>query len=124
MKSIKNQIGGMYSTLFLLMCIGAIVLLGLTVVPVYMNEAKAVKIVSQVAAQPSTGKASQSEIYNTLYKRWTVDDVTHLDPKKVKLNKTKTGKTLSYEYEVRKPLFANWDLVLTFKKDFDVAPGV
>lgn len=124
MKSIKKQIGGMYSTLFLLLAIGCGVLLTLTVAPVYMNEAKAYKIVSQVAAQPGSAKASKHELHRSLQKRWDVDDVTHLKVKQIKLTKKKTGKELAYSYEVRKHLFANWDLVLTFDKNFPLTSGV
>ncbi|MGJ8670956.1 MAG: DUF4845 domain-containing protein [Oceanococcus sp.] len=120
MKSIKKQIGGMYNTLFLLAVIGGGALLALSVAPVYMNEAKANKIVSQVAAQPGSAKASLLEIRNALQRRWDVDDVTELKVKDVKLKKTKQGKLLAYKYEVRKHLFANWDLVLTFDKSFSL----
>ena len=123
MKSIRRQIGGMYNTLFLLAVIGGAALLTLTVAPVYMNEAKAHKIVSQTAARPDSAKASPAQMRRALQNRWDVDDVQYLLVKDVKTKKTKQGKLLAYNYEVRKHLFANWDLVLTFDKSFPLSSG-
>ena len=123
MKSLNKQIGGMYNTLFILFCLGGGALLTMTVAPIYMNEAKANKIVSQVSAQPGSGKASTSELRQSMQRRWDVDDVKYLTVKDVKLKKTKQGKLLAYKYEVRKHLFANWDLVLTFDKSFPLNSG-
>ncbi len=118
MKSIKKQIGGMYNTLFLLACLGSAALLTMTVAPVYMNEAKASNIVAQVAAQPGSAKASPAQLRKAIQSRWDIDDVKYLPPQDVKLKKTKQGKLLAYNYEVRKHLFVNLDLVLTFDKSF------
>ncbi len=123
MNSIKRQIGGFYNTAFLLLCLGGAVLLTLNIGPVYMNEGKAAKIVSQVASQPTTAKASIQQIRSTLQKRWNVDDVKHLDYKEVKLKKSKTGKSLYYKYEVRKPLFSGISIVVSFEKDYPIARG-
>lgn len=121
MQSRKKQIGGMYNTLFLLLCIGAVVLLTLAVAPVYMNEGKLNKIVSQVAAQSGSATASKAELRQVMKKRWSIDDVQHVSPEDISFKKTKNGKTMSYDYEVRIPLFANWDLVLSFSDSFPLS---
>ncbi len=123
MKSIKRQIGGFYSTSFLLIFLGASALLTMQVLPVYLNEGKASKIVGQVAASSQNYNASMIQIRNSLKKRWDIDDVKYLDEKDVKLVKTKTGKQLAYKYEVRVHLFANWDLLLTFDKSYPMTRG-
>lgn len=123
MTSIKRQIGGLYSTMFLLAAIGGAALLMLTVLPIYMDEAKAAKIVSQVAVSSQNANLPITEIRRTLQRRWDVDDVKNLKVKDVKLVKDKSGKALAYNYEVRTHLFANWDLVLTFDKRFQMAAG-
>ena len=123
MISKQRQIGGMYNVIFMLAVIGGGALLAMVVAPVYMNEAKATKIMSQVSKSPQNYQRSQYELHKTLQRRWDVDDVKHLTAKDVKLKKTKSGKVLAYDYEVRSHLFANWELVLTFDKEFPMAKG-
>ena len=124
MKAMKTkQIGGMYNTMFLLACLCSAALLTMLVAPIYMNEAKAQKIVAQLAEQPGSAKVAPIQMRKALQRRWDVDDVKYLQVKDVKLKKTKQGKLLAYNYEVRKKLFANWDLVLTFEKSFELNKG-
>ncbi len=123
MKSIKRQIGGFYSTSFMLIMLGAGALLAMQVAPIYLDEGKASKIVGQTAASSQNYNASIVEIRKTLEKRWYIDSVKNLKSKDVKLVKTKTGKHLAYKYEVRVNLFANWDLVLTFDKSYPMTRG-
>lgn len=123
MTSMKRQAGGMYNVIFMLAVIGGGALLAMVIAPIYMNEAKATKIVSQVSKSPQNYELSQFEMHKLLQRRWDVDDVKHLSVKDVKLKKNKNGKSLAYDYEVRSHLFANWDLVLVFKKDFPMVRG-
>ncbi len=123
MISKQRQVGGMYNVIFMLAVIGGGALLAMVIAPVYMNEAKATKIVSQVSKSPQNYERSQYELHKTLQRRWDVDDVKHLAAKDVKLKKTKGGKALAYKYEVRSHLFANWELVLTFDKQYPMSKG-
>lgn len=123
MISKQRQVGGMYNVIFMLAVIGGGALLAMVVAPIYMNEAKATKIVSQVSKSPQNYQLSKYELHKSLQRRWDVDDVKHLAVKEVKLKKTKNGKALAYDYEVRSHLFANWELVLTFNKEFPMSKG-
>ncbi|ORE86971.1 hypothetical protein ATO7_08027 [Oceanococcus atlanticus] len=119
----KRQAGGMYNVMFLLAVIGGGALLAMVIAPIYMNEAKATKIVSQTAKSPQNYELSQFELRKGLQRRWDVDDVKHLKVNDVKIKKSKNGKALAYKYEVREHLFANWDLVLTFDKEYPMVRG-
>lgn len=123
MTTMKRQAGGMYNVMFLLAVIGGGALLAMVIAPIYMNEAKATKIVSQTAKSPQNYELSQFELRKGLQRRWDVDDVKHLKVNDVKIKKSKNGKALAYKYEVREHLFANWDLVLTFDKEYPMVRG-
>ncbi len=123
MTTMKRQAGGMYNVMFLLAVIGGGALLAMVIAPIYMNEAKATKIVSQTAKSPQNYELSQFELRKSLQRRWDVDDVKHLKVADVKIKKNKGGKALAYKYEVREHLFANWDLVLTFDKEYPMVRG-
>ncbi len=121
MKSINGQRGGFYNLMFILAVLGSGVMLTLTVLPIYLDEAKTTKIVSQVASSPQYSRLTLPQLRSTLQKRWDVDDVKNLKVKEVKQTKVKGVKSLSYKYEVRRNLFANWDLVISFEKSFPMA---
>ena len=83
-------------------------------IPVYLNEMKVVKAVKSVAGDSSMAKASPVEVRRALDRHWNVDDITRIQPKDVKIVRTKTGKVLRYEYEAREKLFHNISIVFEF----------
>ena len=114
-----RQRGGVYGTIFLVALFAGAALLGLKVIPIYLNQGKIETAVSNVAAAPQYAKASPYEIRRALEKRWDVDDVKYLELEDIKIDRTNLGnRALAYKYEVRQTLFLNWDLVLTFEKKY------
>ncbi len=97
MTTMKRQAGGMYNVMFLLAVIGGGALLAMVIAPIYMNEAKATKIVSQTAKSPQNYELSQFELRKGLQRRWDVDDVKHLKENDVKIKKSKNGKAMAYK---------------------------
>lgn len=117
MQTPKNQVGGMYNTIFLIAVFAASALLAMRTIPIYINQNKVHSAVSAVAEAPQFAKASPAQIQDALQRRWDVDDTQYLEIKNIKIDRTKLGgRALSYKYEVRQTLFANWDLVITFEK--------
>lgn len=123
MQTRTRQIGGIYNTGFLLLTIGALALLVLKLTPIYLDETKARKIVSQTATSPQNYNQSIAQIRYSLQKRWDIDAVQHLSVNQVKMVKGASGKSLAYKYEVRTELFGNIDLVVNFDRQFPMARG-
>lgn len=118
----KRQRGlGMLGLLFIFAVIGFTALVIMRVLPIYLNQMKIVKSVHNVAADPDVGSAQDSSMLRTkLGRYWDVDSIDYLDPKDVKLNRTDRGRTLSYQYEARAPLFYNISLVIDFQDEVPV----
>lgn len=121
----RHQIGSMYSTLFMVVMIGAAVLVGLKVFPVYMNEFKARSACDAVAISPEmqASGVTASQIRKRLQQRWDVDDIKNLKVSDIKFVKTEAGKLMRYQYEVRTPLVANWSLVIDFQHESVLGGG-
>ncbi len=123
MQNRTRQIGGIYGTGFMLLMLACAALLVMKLAPIYMDEAKAAKIVAQVADSSSNANLGIAEIRKVLDKRWNVDSVQNLKVKEVKMRKSGSGKSLAYKYEVRESLVANIDIVLKFEKEFAMRRG-
>jgi hypothetical protein len=114
----RKQQGSLYSKAFMAFVIGAAVLVGLKAFPIYMNELKVQSAMSGVAGAPEAqGNVSIGTLRQMLQRRWDVDDVKHLKVGDIKFVKTKAGRVMRYEYEVRTDLFANWALVIRFEDE-------
>lgn len=121
----QHQSGSMYSTLFMVIMVGAAALVGLKVFPVYMNEFKARSACDAVANAPESKVAgvTVSQIRKRLQQRWDVDDIESVKVSDIKFFKTDAGKVMRYQYEVRTPLVANWSLVIEFKHESVLGGG-
>lgn len=109
----------MYSTLFLVVMVGAAVLVGLRVFPIYLNEFKVRNAVTAVAQSPEASEpaATVVALRRMLQSRWDIDDIKNLKVGEIKFVKTPDGRVMRYDYEVRTALFANWSLVLQFANE-------
>lgn len=128
MKLRKSQLGlGLWSGLYLLCSLGFIVMCGIKVGPLYMNEMQVHSAVSDVAAKASVvaGNVDVAEIRSSLQRRWDIDYISQLDPKDIKVIRTTGGLFLSYDYDAEVPLFANIIVIARFKQDIPlrVVPG-
>lgn len=87
---------------------------GMKTLPLYLNQMKVTKAVKSVAGDSSMAKASPVEIRKALQRHWDIDDITRVQPKDVKIVRTKAGKVLRYEYEARERLFYNISVLIEF----------
>lgn len=84
--------------------------------PVYLNEMKIRRTVERVAEDPELAGAGVAQIRERLERFWATEDISRLQPKDVKLVRSKDGtRMLRYQYEVRVPLFLNVSLVYSFE---------
>lgn len=121
----RSQTGSMYSTLFLIAMVGTLVLVGFRVFPIYMNEMKIQSAISAIAKSPEASESNMTvqSLRKLLRARWDIDDIEHLKVGDIKFLKTKQGKVMRYDYEVRTELFANWSLVLQFDDELSLGGG-
>ncbi|MBR9813271.1 DUF4845 domain-containing protein [bacterium] len=112
----QRQAGlGMWGLMFVFLVIGFVALVTLKCTPIYLNHLKVETAINAVADDTSYSSATPFEIRRALQRRWDVDDVKHLKTKDVKIQRADNTRVLSYDYEVKVPLFANISIVIQFK---------
>ena len=88
---------------------------GMKMLPLYLNDLKVQKAVKSVAQNPQMSKASPHEIRKALQKHWDIEDITRVKVAEIKLLRTKQGtKVLSYDYEAIQPIFYNVSVLINF----------
>ncbi|PJK10588.1 DUF4845 domain-containing protein [Lysobacteraceae bacterium NML95-0200] len=102
------------SFLMVLAVVGFFLFIGMKLFPMYQEYWSVSKAVKSVAAD-STVSATPESIRNSLDKRFEVNYVDSLRGRDVKVERSTGGVLIIAEYEVRKPLIYNLDIVARFR---------
>ena len=118
MKIIKKQQGVTVITVAMgLVLLAFFVLIAVTVWPVYMENFNVNSHLNRLAEDSQAKSMTREEIYKTLEKRFSIDDVKSVTRQDITITgQPGEGYEVSVEYEVRKEFMANVDLVLYFNK--------
>lgn len=108
---------GWFGLLFVLGVLGFFTVVGMKVLPLYLNQMKIASSVSKVAGDPSNADAEVGELRKSLQRYWDIESIDALTPKDVKVKRTEQGRFLSYDYEAREHLFYNIYVVIHFQAD-------
>ena len=105
--------------IFTLILVGAVALLVLKVVPVYLESFKVEQALHSVAGEAGVGQATKRDIYKRFVKRMDVEDIDRFNQNNVHkyLTVQKKGNTviLTIEYQAIKPIIHNVSLLVDFK---------
>lgn len=110
-----------WQLLFLAFVLGFFGLMIFQCGPVYLDWISADRNIRDVARHGDFNLEDPSTVTRALEKKWDIDYIKYLDYHDIKVVKTSGGPTLAYDYEVRKPLFYNIELVMTFKNNIPLA---
>lgn len=100
----------------LLSCLAFFVLLGIRLVPAYIENFKIRSAMDGVVHEPETAQKSSLEIQKMLARRLDIDDVRTIKGTDITVTREGRSLVLATEYEVRSPLLANIDLVVSFSE--------
>jgi hypothetical protein len=114
---------GWFGLLFVFGMIAFVVTIGLRCTPIYLNQMKIAKAIHNVANNRDLAGEENGQIYTSLSRYWDIDLIDNLAFKDVKINRTDRGKTLSYKYEARAPLFYNISIVIDFQDSVPMVGG-
>ncbi len=113
--SITKQRGiSFYSLLFVFAVVGATGLLGLKVVPHYLDYFTVKKILASIASQPDFNTETVAEIRKSFDRRMTIDYANNLRGEDLEITKDGGQTVITANWTVNTPLFANWVLVINF----------
>ena len=99
-----------------LMLIGFFALIGLSLAPIYIDNFTVASVLNDMKQEPGVGAQSMGEINNTIMKRLDINSVTDVTRDDIFIERSGGETTITIQYEVRKNLMGNVDLVVSFDK--------
>jgi len=114
--SLRNAQRGI-TTISLALILGILaffVLIALTLIPVYLENYNVAQKLKTLKSDPKVANMTDSQIMDTLFKRFSIDNVTSVLEDDVLISKAGNLTEVSIEYEVRKTLVGNIDVVVSF----------
>ena len=121
----KNKQKGLtgISIMVLLVAIAFIAVIFLKIMPVYFDAFKVGDVVTAMKEERGLGDKSHNEIKTMILKRLDVNMVSDVTKEHIFIEKIKNEIFIDVEYEVRKEMFGNLDVVISFKKSVE-APAI
>lgn len=122
---LKNKQKGLtgVSIMAILVVIAFIAVIFLKIMPVYFDAFKVGDVVSGMKEERGLGDKSNNEITSMILKRLDVNMVSDITKENIFIEKIKNEVFIDVEYEVRKQMFGNLDVVVSFKKSVE-APAI
>ncbi len=96
------------------------VLIGLKLYPIYYDSFKVGAALDSLKTDSSLMGKSSTEVVDRLMKRLGIDNVDHVEKSDVTVEKTGKGMRVSVEYEARKNIVGNVDVLVSFSKAVEV----
>lgn len=119
--SSKHQQGLTFiSLVFILGLIAFFVLLGLKIGPIYLNHSKVVSTLSELKITPDIEYQSESEIRNSLSKRFNINYVNDVTQENITITRHENYLKIVIEYEVVKNIAGNLSVLITFNDVMEV----
>lgn len=122
---LKNKQKGLtgISIMMILVAIAFIAIIFLKIMPIYFDAFKVGDVVSSMKDERGLDDKSPNEIKTMILKRLDVNMVSDVTKEDILIEKTKDTVFIDVEYEVRKEMFGNLDVVVSFKKSAE-APTI
>lgn len=92
----------------------------LKIMPIYFDSFKVGDVVSGLKQERGLGEKTNSQIIKMILKRLDVNMVSDVTKEDILIEKVKTEIFIDVEYEVRKPMFGNLDVIISIKKSVTV----
>ncbi len=89
-------------------------MLGLKLIPVYMQNGEINKLFAAIANDPDMQKASMRDIRESFSKRASIDNITVISAEDIQIDLGSDKPVLSARYAVKIPLVGNISLYLDF----------
>ncbi len=106
--------------ILLLVLAACIAYLAMRLIPAYTEYYSVVTALKRVASEPGVETMDPDRIHNLIGRGFNISYVDSIDHKDVKIVKDTNGMRFVVDYEVRKPVVYNIDLVMHFQKTVEV----
>lgn len=122
---LKNKQKGLtgISIMVILIAVAFFAIMLLKIMPIYFDSFKVGDVVSSMKDERGLGEKTNNEITTMILRRLDVNMVSDVTKDHIFIEKTKNDVSIEVEYEVRKPMFGNLDVIISFKKSVE-APAI
>lgn len=95
------------------------VLLGVRMVPSYLEFHSMSKILESIKEEPKYRQAPPKELRKVFNRLININSIYDFDPKSLKIDRSKGKTSMVLNYEIRKPVAGNVEVLMTFHKEMD-----
>ena len=106
----------------LIAIIALVVVTVFKLIPLYLNDYTVSKVLEDIGRDPEMAKLSSVQLWNKIDERLNINSVYSVQREHFKYEKKDGRKTVSINYEARKHLMGNVDLVATFSRTAILQP--
>lgn len=97
-------------------------LIGIKMVPVYLENLSVGEVLQAVAEDSRSRSMSRSQLRDNISRRLSINGVRDLPRDKIKFKRLRNGMNVSIDYEIRKPVMGNVSIIMEFSESVDI-PG-
>lgn len=109
--------------IFVLAVLGVFIYTGMKVIPMYTEYYGVKQAMKAMSMEPGINNASPDRIRSLFFRRLYVNYSENVEEKHLKVERMQGGWKMTVNYEVRKPLIANLDVVGKFQVTQDLTHG-
>ncbi len=121
----KRKQGGMTLIGFILVLgiVGVFIYMGMKLIPMYSEFYSVKQALKGLAAEPEITKKGPVKIKDLFFRKLYISYAENIKPAHVTIVPKEAGYLVTVEYEVRKPLIANLDVVGRFQTEQELLRG-
>lgn len=121
----KRKQGGMtlIGFIIVLAVAGVFIYTGMKVIPMYSEYYAVRQALEGLSKEPEVVTKSPAEIQDLFFRRLYISYAENVKPANVKIARKDAGYLMTVDYEVRKPLIANLDVVGKFNTEQELRRG-
>ena len=120
----RNQSGmTLIGFIIVLAVVGVFVYMGMKLIPMYTEYYGVKRALTGLAAEPGIADQDPTKIKKLFFRRLYVSYADNVKDEHVKLQRKDSGYEMLVNYEVRRPLIANLDVVGHFEAKQDIRRG-
>ena len=102
---------------------GVFIFMGMKVIPMYMEYYAVKQSLDGIAKQPGVVEETPAQIKSMFFNRMNVNYSENVKPADITVVRKDAGYLVTVDYEVRKPLISNLDVVGKFKTEKELRRG-
>ena len=122
MKSIHRQRGMTpIGWIFVFLLIAFFTLVALKLVPIYLDSFTIASVITDLKKEPGIGAKTPREVVAIIEKRLDINMVEGITTDDIFVEKVGDTMTISADYEVRKNMLGNVDVVVSFNNSVEVS---